>query len=380
MGGINFDERLLNYAEAVRKNKWGLHRTLGAVRKDLPLVTEQEIRRFLYWLVRTPDTTNGDAAWENEAAAKLRAFDTSRQRAVERDALRWRSYDKEVLSRLERHFAGRAEHVVVEDTPRVGQGQEPSPFIVVTSATDFHWGMYAWDGESSDPYNREVARERLRKHTRRIVERLHGVPEEIIVAIGSDFFHIDGDSPTTTKGTVMQGVDGTPLEILVTGIDQQIEQILALREVAPVRIVQMAGNHDRVNAYTALLVLHAWARNVPGVTVVLDYRPRVYHKYGDTLLVFAHGDGAKPEKLPSIAAVEARQDWGATPHHVAFGGHKHCQRVEEHPGLTYYQLRSLAGTDRWHSREGWVGAKKGLDAYIVDKEDGVIGAIYSVEA
>lgn len=372
MGGINFDERLLNYAERVRSNGWGWRRTLASVRVDIPLITPAEVRRFLHWISVTPDTTDGGAAWENETAARLRAYDASRKRAIEQDALRWRNYDQEVLTRLERHFK------VIEHPKPVYQ--DPDPFILVTSATDFHWGMYAWDGESSDPYNREVARERLRKHTRRIIERLHGVPEEIIVAVGSDFFHIDGDNPTTTKGTVMQGVDGTPLEILVTGIDQQIEQVLALREIAPVRIVQMAGNHDRVNAYTALLVLHAWAKNVPGVTVVLDYKPRVYHKYGETLLVFAHGDGAKPEKLPSIAAVEARQEWGNTPHHVAFGGHKHCQRVEEHPGLTYYQLRSLAGTDRWHSREGWVGAKKGLDAYIVDKVDGVIGAIYSVEA
>jgi hypothetical protein len=41
------------------------------------------------------------------------------------------------------------------------------------------------------------------------------------------------------------------------------------------------------------------------------------------------------------------------------------------------QLPSLAGEDRYHSRNGYVMAKAGLSAYIIDKEEGLIGSLFA---
>jgi hypothetical protein len=376
-GELPFREGLLKFTKTVKDGGWKRTKTYNHVRIEFPDITEAEVRRFLSWIERA------EVSIEDEYAERVRRLAGAKQRAIEADALRWKCFEKEIVSRFEKHFNAFSFKSMLDDMGNPPwmdyHGKINEDYIVVTSATDFHFGMSSWAAETGVHYDRAEARQRLRKHTQKIIKRLPATPEYFVVAVGSDFFHIDGDEPKTTKGTVLQGVDGSPLQILIEGIEAQQEQILMLREIAPVKVVQMVGNHDRVNGYTTLLVLHAWAKSVPGVEVVLDYRPRVYQTYGNTLLCFSHGDGAKPEKLGSLAAVEARQDWGATKYHVAFGGHKHHQRVEEHGGLTYYQLRSLSETDRWHCREGWVGSQRGLDAYLIDKEDGVIGAVYSVE-
>lgn len=382
MDTISFDPRLLDYVGEIQEGGWGRTRAFKRIRADIPNITEAEVRRLLRWMERNPIRSLTDENVEDVANEQVdglqsdlyRRYEATKSRRLQKDAEKWHRFDKEVLSRMEAVFERRSTNV-----PRLEMPESKDPYIVVTSATDFHWGMYAWEGESHDPYDREEAHRRLVSHTKRILKRLPGRPEEIWLAVGSDFYHVDGDRLATTRGTPMDAADGTPLEILVTGLDAQIEQIEMLRQIAPVRIFQMAGNHDRVFGYATLLVLDAWARNVEGVTVERDFHPRVYRQYGDTLVGLSHGDGANVNKLASCMAVEAREQWGSTSHRAFFGGHKHCQRIEESNGITYYQLRSLAGTDRWHAREGWVGAKSGLDAYLIDKEDGVVGAVFSTE-
>ncbi|MEC7109017.1 MAG: hypothetical protein VXX11_03290 [Planctomycetota bacterium] len=289
-------------------------------------------------------------------------------------ARNWWDFETAVLNRL-RGWIG--EFHTEYTIPKLRLHRAEKPFWLVTSATDFHWGMYSWAGESGHDYNRKIARSRLMQTTEDLIARLPGQPQGITLAVGSDFFHIDGIGPekTTTRGTP-QDSEGSALEILISGCELQREHIDILSQVAPVTIVLMSGNHDRASSHALLMYLHAVYEGSNRVTVMKDHTLRTYQSIGTTLACFTHGDTAKVKDLGTIMSKERRHDWGVARHHVAFGGHLHHQRVQEIGGIRHYLLPSLASPDAWHAGAGYVTSEPGLMGVLVDMEDGPIGTMF----
>lgn len=302
-------------------------------------------------------------------------YEIHRWRDTKKKAEKWDKFELEVLDRLQEMIEDSIPEYTV---PVLKLDKAKQPYALVLSPTDFHWGMYAWDGESGDPYDREEAERRLFEHTQQIINRLPGEPEKILLAVGSDWFHIDGVHAATTKGTP-QDIDGTPTEILVTGCELVRSFVDLLRQVAPVEVFSMEGNHDAHNSKVLLLFLSAWYRHEEDVLVHKDWRPRLYTKYGNTLIGFHHGDKTPVKELGACMAREARNMWSTCKYHVFFGGHLHHHHVREIGGITHYQLPSLAGSDGWSSRHGYVTADPALVGYIVEKGAGPSGWVKSSE-
>ncbi len=323
-------------------------------------------------VTRERDDLVNDALQQRRRAVTQK-YEIERWKEVQKQADKWLRFEVEVLERLVCTIKANAPQYTV---PRIRLPRSEAKFAVVTCATDFHWGMYSWGEETGEEYNREIAEQRLKTTTEDLLSRLPGNPEEIVLAIGSDWFHIDGDVNATTRGTP-QDTDGSPAEIMVTGCELARDHINLLRQVAPVRVVLMAGNHDRSNALALLMFIAAWFKDSDDVTVVHNFNPRVYIKYGNTLMGFHHGDGTKVTQLGSCMSNEARHEWGVTKYHIFFGGHYHHERVREVGGIKHYQMPSLAGTDRYHSRHGYVDSVPGLAAYIVDRKKGVTATLFS---
>lgn len=294
-------------------------------------------------------------------------YEIAKWNQIQADAAKWNRYEQETLNKLIDHF-GNQTYVV----PTLQLQKSDKPYALVIGLSDLHWGAYAWDRESGINQNRKIIKERLQKTTSDIINRLHYTPEEIIVPIGGDFFDIDGDVNATTKGTV-QDIDGTPTEILITGCNLARDYIDIIRQIAPVRVVMIQGNHDRHNGLTLLMFLHAWYNNTLNVTIDMDYSPRAYVQYGNNLLAFSHGDGSRTKTgdLASIMATEARSMWGNTEHHIVFSGHLHFEKSEEYHGLMFYQMPSLCTADRWHTRNGYPKANPTLQAYLIDRSKGI---------
>ena len=289
-------------------------------------------------------------------------------------ARKWWDFEVSVLSKIQEWIT---DNDVEYTVPKLRLNRAERPYILVTSATDFHWGMRSFSDESGYHYDREEAKARLRQSTEDLLNRVPGQMEKIVVAVGSDWFHVDGPGPlpTTTKGTP-QSVDGTPFEIMLTGAELCREHIDMLSQVAPVTVVLMSGNHDRHNSYALLLYLMALYESSDRVEIVRNFRARVYQRIGNTLACFTHGDTSKVKDLGPIMAKEARIDWGDTTHHVAFGGHLHHQRIQEIGGIRHYLLPSLAEPDAWHSAHGYVTSQPGLMGVMVDLTDGPTGTLF----
>ena len=263
-----------------------------------------------------------------------------------------------------------------KSVPKLSLKKATNPYALVVCPTDFHWGKYGWVDEVGESYNFEEARKRLMEKTETLVSRISTKPEKIFVGAGSDWFHVDNDAGMTTRGTP-QDMCATPAEILITGCKLAREHIDMLRQVAPVEIVMMAGNHDRHSSLALMMYLSAAYENVSDVEIVITPNNRRYIEYGNTILGFTHGDGLGKTALGPLMAVEAREMWGNTEHKIWFHGHLHHQRMHEKDGCLIIQMPSLAGHDRYHARSGYTTSKAGLAAYLIDDKEGYIGSLFA---
>jgi len=224
---------------------------------------------------------------------------------------------------------------------RLKSDEDQDPFAVVCTPTDFHYGKYGWVVETDTGYSRDEARQLLMERTDDLLSLIarYGQPEQMYIGVGSDFFHIDTDHNTTTKGTPQD------------------------------------SDHDRTSSLGLMTLLSHMYKDVDDVATSNPLTERQYVTYGTSLICLTHGDSCRSTDLPGIMAYEAAADWGTCEHRMVFSGHLHHQQVKEHKGVMLYQMGSLSGTDRWHHRKGYVGSRRVLSAYLIDKERGCIGQL-----
>lgn len=292
------------------------------------------------------------------------------QEALKADAFKWRDFENKM-----QYLTGLP--AAKEKVPKLNLPKAPSPYALVVCPTDFHWGKSGWKDEVGETYDFDEARKRLMEKTESLVSRLPSAPDKIYVGAGSDWFHVDNDQGTTTHGTP-QDMCGSPAEILITGCKLAREHIDLMRQIAPVEIVMMAGNHDRHSTLALMMYLSAAYEEIEDVVVNITSFNRKYLTYGTTLLGFTHGDGIKKTNtLPSLMSVEAKKQWGLTDHRIWFHGHLHHQRLTETGGCLIVQMPSLAGHDRYHTRAGYTTSTAGLAAYLIDSKEGYIGSLFA---
>tara|TARA_R110002020_G_scaffold184769_2_gene381999 strand:+ start:3649 stop:5097 length:1449 start_codon:yes stop_codon:yes gene_type:complete len=292
---------------------------------------------------------------------------------MERDANKYRTLEETLLSDFREILSEKT--IIVDERKPIPMEQAENEYALVISPTDLHYGKYGWSLEVGEAYNFEIARERLLDKTSTLLQRLPGIPEKIILATGSDWFHVDNDLGTTTRGTG-QDMAGTPAQILMEGCELAVEHIEMLKKVAPVEIVFMMGNHDRFASLGLMMFLSATYEGDPSVTVTKNPALRQYIKWGENLMGFTHGDFVSGTNLPLIMGNEQRKEWGETENHIWFHGHKHHTHMIEKGNCFVIQLPSLAGHDRYHARKGFI-SRPGMFAHLVDKNQGIVGSLYS---
>ena len=288
----------------------------------------------------------------------------------------WRETEKlakEALQ-IDQFILKRIESMKIPQVPKprpVKIASKVMPFSAVISATDVHWGKNGRD------YNRTICRERLLDLTSDTMADVlrYGKPQEWIVPVGSDWFHVDTEH-TTTKGT-FQDTDGTFDDIFSTGVQMAQEYVQHLRQYAPVRLVQMRGNHDHRTSLALVAYLHGAFSDAKDVEIEICSKPRQYIQRGSVLMGFTHGDGCRMGDLPSLMFEERPEGKGECPYRAFFTGHRHTEIFHDHKNCMVISMPSIAGTDQWHDSKGYKGNRKVIAAYIVDHARGLKGVDWS---
>jgi hypothetical protein len=298
-------------------------------------------------------------------------------RDTQKAANNWRNFEAHAMQTLASLLEKTPERTTAEFTLPGDTGK----YAVVLGLSDLHYGKYGDPDEVGSAVNREIIEDRALEAVQKVLRSVsfRGKPEKIFIPVGSDFFHIDTSKKTTTLGTA-QDTDGTPAEILEGGC-LLMEKIVELtRQVAPVELVLMSGNHDRLLGVAVLLFLAARYEGAEDVLVHRDRTPRVYKVYGTNLIGFVHGDAvSKTGDLAGLMSMEASKHWHSCQSKTIYTGHYHFEKTEvDHAhGVVRRQLPSLSGTDRWHNLHGYVGGGKTLAAYIHDRKAGLVSVDYA---
>jgi hypothetical protein len=228
-----------------------------------------------------------------------------------------------------------------------------------------HFGKLAWHSETGwSDYDTELATRAFNEAVDTLVEQASPYPlAKILLPIGEDFFQVDSPSNTTTSGTQVD-VDSRFAKTYRLGREILCATIERLREVAPVDVVMVAGNHDRFSNFTLGDSLECWFRNYKDVSI--DNRPtrRKYYHFGRTLLGLTHGEDVKLAQLYSLMPVEAPVEFAGSTWREWHMGHYHKESLSEMHGIRARRLPSLSGTDAWHAAHGFVGNIRAAESFV----------------
>ena len=268
----------------------------------------------------------------------------------------------------------------IKERPQYAQSVNLSPTksqLLEISFPDLHIGKKAWDEETGDNYDIDIAIQRCKAAIDELISRVDTTKiEKILLPLGNDMLHVDNKAGTTTAGTPVDA-DSRFGKMFRTAKELVIDIITKLSTIAPVDVLIVPGNHDEATIYTLGEILDAWYRNEPRVTINNSPKLRKYYQYGKNMVMLTHGDKEKYNELGLIAATEEPMMWGTSKYREVHVGHFHKSKSisyttgDEYPGFKIRVLPSLSSSDAWHVAQGFI-SMKGAKAFIWDKEKGLI--------
>ena len=249
------------------------------------------------------------------------------------------------------------------------------------SIMDPHYGMQCYKGESGDFWSLEQCAKLCLWSVDSLLARAkaYGSYDEIVFPFGNDFMHHDNLNHTTTKGT-LQPEGLSYLHTSESAIKLAVTMIDRLSSVAPVRVIQVSGNHDQVSSFTIGHVLKAYYRNDQNVTVDVSPAPYKFYRFGTNLIGFDHGHHIKPIRLASIMAHECREDWARTTFREWHLGDQHRKGsgspvIMEEQGVGVEYLPALTPPNAWHKLKGFNWQQRGAMAFVWDYNEGPLARL-----
>jgi hypothetical protein len=245
---------------------------------------------------------------------------------------------------------------------------------------DHHFGKLCWEPETKNNYDLKIASTLYSRAIEASAEYFRGQPlSEIVIPVGNDFGHIDTRAGTTEAGTP-QDVDGRYEKIAGIMESAIVNAVAVAREIAPVRVIWVGGNHDPVTSMWLCRCVHWAFANDKHVTVDTSPCPVKYVHFGKCLIGLAHGDAPKEKALKDMMPIEKADWWAASKAcREWLTGHLHQQKrterigTHEEAGQVFRILPSLCGTDSWHYRNGFSMSRKATESYLYSHNYGFSG-------
>tara|TARA_R110002072_G_scaffold99346_2_gene218543 strand:- start:587 stop:1759 length:1173 start_codon:yes stop_codon:yes gene_type:complete len=253
------------------------------------------------------------------------------------------------------------------------------PHCLVLDIADLHIGKLATMDGANDTYNVDIAIERAIKGSLSLIDKSKPYNiEKIFFIIGNDVLHIDNAKTRTTTSGTPQDTDGMWYDNFKIARGVYCHIINMLSTISDVHVIHCPSNHDYMTGFMLADAVNCYFHNNKNITFDVSNVHRKYVKYGKNLLNFSHGDGAKIDKIPYLAAHEVPQLWADTMYRYAFMHHIHHKQYykfmsgADFIGMTVEYLRSPSGSDRWHNDNGYTGSKVCIEAFIHHPENGQV--------
>jgi hypothetical protein len=217
---------------------------------------------------------------------------------------------------------------------------------------DLHIGRLAHAEISGEDYDVERACTLAREAVADALPFLDGV-DSITFPVGHDVLNVDSLLNTTTKGTRQ---DEAALWQMTFRAAKQVhhEIIEQFATIAPVDVIVVPGNHDEQRSWYLGEEIAAWFRGHKRVTVDATIAPRVYRRFGATLIGYSHGHREVPRELSTMMMREApREDVLDARVFEFHHGHLHTDKAVPATGYGEGVMRrffsTLAPAGTWES-------------------------------
>jgi DNA repair exonuclease SbcCD nuclease subunit len=170
--------------------------------------------------------------------------------------------------------------------------------------------------------------------------------------------------------------DGRYQKTFVIARKMIVRCIERLREIAPVKVLVVPGNHDTRATWHLGDSLECYFHRYDDVEIDNNPTPRKYFQHGNVMLMFTHGDKGKRTDYPLLMATEQRAMWGATKYRETHTGHTHMTKMDEQHGIRVRVLPALCPPDAWHSENGFVGNLRSAEGYVWNNVEGLVTQVF----
>lgn len=266
-----------------------------------------------------------------------------------------------VQRRLDGYAAALAQHVtpVRAIKPPAACNADLLNLYVIT---DYHLGMLSWPEETGDDWNTDLAEAMLLRWFGAAIAQSPAAEHAVFAQLG-DFLHWDGMDAVTPASKHLLDAD-TRFQKIVRVAIRVLRQVIAmlLARHQRVTVLMCEGNHDPASSIWLRELFRALYEAEPRIDVVLSPDPYYCVEHGETSLFFHHGHKVRLSEIAPVFAAKFRAVFGRTKHSYAHMGHLHHVDVKENNLMLVEQHRTLAGSDAYASRGGWLS---GRDAQVI---------------
>jgi len=254
---------------------------------------------------------------------------------------------------------------VVEQNPYHIKGK-----TLEINLADVHIDKLCCIDETRNEYSTEIGIQRLWQVINDIIEKVkHYNIKKIIFPFGQDVCNIDNIFNTTTKQTP-QDTD-VKYDVMYKLLLKNIIQIIhKLSDIAPVLVIYVGGNHDKITSFTMTEAMYWHFLNNDNVEVDSVFNNRKYIMIGKNLLGLAHG--AERKNIVYCMQNDVPELWGKAKYREFHLSHFHKEKmVDEQNGIIFRWISAICGTDAWTYNSGYVGAQKKAQSFIWDDNKGL---------
>ena len=252
-------------------------------------------------------------------------------------------------------------------SPKFVEGK--SNAMLVINKQDSHLNKYDIDGDNNilDRLSTIMYKVEVIVNQAKLSNNL----EQITYIIGSDEFNSEY-SGMTTKGTPQTNTHTYHYSFRYI-CDHEVLMITMLLQYAEtVNIVYVAGNHDEFAGWHMITWLDAFFRLTERVHFDCSPKYRKYISYGESALMFNHGDAIKPAKLAALFPIEFKNEWSFHNNFYIFTGDKHHEVSHDFNGIKFYQIPAFSNAKSlWDDKNGHTMSKAEVTGFLIDQYSGM---------
>lgn len=352
-------------AGLITTKSWRIHtqeKALNAAQVDTD-IWEVERQKINFWEVTMGKSKSGTGRPETYTNAQVQVWLRRRRPSLEEDTLR---------SLIDE---------IPKLKPKAVQRKLPvAPFAQEIAPFDAHIGKLAWAKETGQfDYDLKIA---CREFLRGVERNLHLSAgyrlARIFYVLGQDLIHSENFAGTTFKSGHVLDVDSRLPKIYKTAKLATIEAIEMCRQVAPVEVIWVPGNHDKHASMFLADVIAERFRRDRWVEVDDSPNERKCRLWGNLLVGWTH-DASNNKAQPTVNLLPQYwpKEWGESVFREWHTGHKHKkQEIKFAPvhtvgGVIVRQFAALSPIDAWHAEEVFTDAVPACESTLWSKDAGV---------